>query len=217
MKTTEILARCEYFKGLSETGRTILAQVCCPETVARREILFMEGAKGRSCFVLAGGAIQLVKTSGAGREVVIRTVEPGEIFAEVVLFEQDAYPVTAVALRRSEVLRIPREEFRRLLGDAAFRTEFVAGLMRKLRYLTARILTLTSCEVDERFFLFLAEQYGRREEYTIQLRKKELAAAIGVTPETLSRLLLRLRRQGRITWKGPILRLKPGFWEKFEG
>ena len=42
--------------------------------------------------------MQLFKTSADGKEVVIKLVRAGEIFGEVVLFEQDRFPVSACAL-----------------------------------------------------------------------------------------------------------------------
>ena len=80
-----------------------------------------------------------------------------------------------------------------------------------------RILYLTGHDVEERFFFFLQEQFGRRQEYRIPLSKKDIAAAIGTIPETLSRLLLRLRGEKKIRWEGDNLRLAEGFWERFDG
>ena len=85
--------------------------------------------------------------------------------------------------------------------------------MRKQRYLAERVRHLISCDVEERFFLFLEQQYGRREQYSIALSKRDFAAAIGTIPETFSRLLLRLREQGRIRWEGRTLTLPAGFWQ----
>jgi CRP/FNR family transcriptional regulator len=90
-------------------------------------------------------------------------------------------------------------------------------LMRKQRYLAERILYLTTRDVEDRFFDFLAEQYGRRESYDIPLAKKQVAAAIGTIPETFSRLLLRLKAEGIGSWEGERLSLAPGFWRRRGG
>jgi CRP-like cAMP-binding protein len=209
-----LLGNTEFFKGISEKSVTSLAGICIPKTVEKRALLFVEGEEGHSMYILAEGAVQLFKSTQDGREVVIKTIKPGEIFGEVILFEQSAYPVSAVALRRSLLLRIPKVQIDCLLVSDSFRREFIGMLMRKQRYLTERILFLTSNEVEQRFFLFLEEQYGRREEYTVALSKQDFAAAIGTIPETFSRLLLRLREGGTLRWEGRTLTLPRGFWQR---
>jgi CRP-like cAMP-binding protein len=209
-----LLRQTEFFKDISEKSVTSLAGICIPKTVEKRAFVFLEGQEGHSMYILAEGAVQLFKSTPEGREVVIKTMKPGEIFGEVILFEQAAYPVSAVALRRSVLLRVPKVQIDCLLAADSFRRDFIGMLMRKQRYLTERILFLTSHDVEERFFLFLEEQYGRREEYTITLSKRDFAAAIGTIPETFSRLLLRLREQGILRWEGRTLTLPRGFWER---
>jgi len=216
MDIQSMLEQSNYFKGLTEDNRTSLSKLWKDQTVAKRDLLFFEGERGEAIFMLASGAIQLNKMSPDGKEVVIKTVEPGEVFAEVILFEQSAYPVSAVALSKSLVYRLRKGDFMHLLDNQQFRNDFTALLMRRMRYLANRILYLTSYDVDERLFLFLEEQYGKKEHYQLNLSKKDMAAAIGATPETLSRLILRLSNQGQMTWQGKTVSLKEGFWQSWE-
>ena len=66
------------------------------------------------------------------------------------------------------------------------------------------------------FFLFLRDHYGAVAAITPSLSKKDIAAAIGATPESLSRLILRLQKRKVIDWKGKELKIAPGFWSDFE-
>ena len=68
-------------------------------------------------------------------------------------------------------------------------------------------------DVEERFFRFLNEHYGRKNSYTISISKKDLAAAIGTIPETFSRLIQRLTRRGILRWEGNSLEIPGDFWE----
>jgi CRP-like cAMP-binding protein len=214
---TKILKDSDFFNGISDRSIRSLATICIPKRVDKRQLIFLEGEEGHSMYILAEGGVQLYKTASEGREVVIKTIRKGEIFAEVVLFEQNEYPVSAVALEKSLLLRLPRQQIDCLLVSDSFRRDFIGMLMRKQRYLADRILYLTGHDVEDRFFFFLQEQFGRREEYRISLSKKDIAAAIGTIPETFSRLLLRLREEKKIRWEGQNLRLAESFWERFEG
>jgi CRP-like cAMP-binding protein len=162
---------------------------------------------------MAQGAVQLFKTSPEGKEVVIKLVRAGEIFGEVVLFEEDRFPVSACALTPSQVFLLPRKQFDCLLEDEGFRRDFVAMLLAKQRYLADQIFRLSAFDVEQRFFHFLRDQYGEREEYLIDVTKRDMAGAIDALPETLSRLLLKLRDDGTVLWDGEKLRVRKGFWD----
>jgi CRP/FNR family transcriptional regulator len=201
-----------FFRGLSEEHRRGLADICNLKSVKKRDYLFHEGEKGRSMFLLVDGNIQLHKNTEDGREVVIRVVKPGEVFAEVVLFEKERYPVSARAVAHAEILVFPREGIHRLLAEEGFRNDFIALLMAKQRYLAERIQELTTKDVEHRFFTFLRSQYGEQEIINTPLSKKDIAAAIGTTPESLSRLILRLHEDKIINWQGREIRILSNPW-----
>jgi CRP/FNR family transcriptional regulator, dissimilatory nitrate respiration regulator len=214
IRIADALAQSAFFRGLSREACERLAQVGHVRPCRKRESLFREGEHGEAMFYLIEGRVSLSKATPDGSVVVIKTVQPGESFAEVVLFESDRYPVTATALTPSKALALDRRDVLRLLESAGFRNAFITMLMRKQRYLTERLRLVTSCDVGERFRLFLEEQYGQQPALQVAISKKDIAAAIGATPETLSRLLQRLKRRGMLTWRGKTLTLNSRFWEQ---
>ncbi|HET6450431.1 MAG TPA: Crp/Fnr family transcriptional regulator [Spirochaetia bacterium] len=208
-----LLEQSDFFRALSPARRRSIGAICIPKALSRRQTLFMEGETGQSMYLMAQGVVQLFKTSAEGKEVVIKLVRPGEIFGEVVLFQRDRYPVSACALTPAEVFLLPRRQFDLLLDDGEFRREFIGMLLEKQRFLAEQIFRFSALDVEQRFFHFLREQYGEREEYTVDVTKRELAAAIDALPETLSRLLLKLKEEGAILWEGGSLRVRKGFWQ----
>jgi CRP-like cAMP-binding protein len=208
----ELLEQSDFFRALSPARRRSVASICIPKTLRRRQMLFLEGETGHSMYLMAQGVMQLFKTSAEGKEVVIKLVRPGEIFGEVVLFQKDHYPVSACALTPVQVFLLPRRQFDLLLEEEEFRREFIGMLLEKQRFLAEQIFRLSALDVEQRFFHFLREQYGEREEYVVDVTKRELAAAIDALPETLSRLLLKLKDEGAIQWEGDSLRVRKGFW-----
>jgi CRP-like cAMP-binding protein len=215
MDAYQILDESSAFSQLSSASKLQLAGICIPKVLARRDMLFHEGDEGSAMYLLAQGTIQLFRTSEDGREVVIRLMKPGELFAEAVLFERDDYPVSAVALVPSEVFLIPTRQFHCLLDQPGFRREFIANLLAKQRYLADRIYRRAALDVEARFFSFLRDHWGEREEYTVDLSKRDVASAIDALPETLSRMLLKLRDDGTLAWEGVSLRLRKGFWKEW--
>ena len=89
-------------------------------------------------------------------------------------------------------------------------------LLAKQRFLTEQIFRLSALDVEQRFYHFLREQFGEREEYLVDVTKRDVAAAIDALPETLSRLLLKLKDEGSVQWEGENLRVSKGFWKDRE-
>lgn len=190
------------FKNISGASRQALAGICTSRTLKKKEFLFREGDEGASLFILLRGSVQLAKVTPEGKEAVIKIVRPGEMFAEVVLFRESPYPVNAQALQDSALIAISRRRFADLLKNDAFRDDFISNLLERLRSLVDQIEYLTNHDVEERLNLFLQNQFGDSGTIETALSKKEVAGAIGTTPETLSRLLKRLKQEGKMSWDG---------------
>jgi CRP-like cAMP-binding protein len=212
MDIYRILDQTRFFEGISRSSKEALSKFCMPVERPRHAALFREGEAGEAMYLLARGRISLHKLSPDGRETVIKVLKPGEVFAEVILFERRSYPVTAIALTEILVFKLLRRDLLDLLRQEDFRNDFISTLLRKQRYLADKIQQLTSQDVEQRLRTFLLEQYGERDLIHAEINKKQLASSIGATPETLSRLLQDLRQRKCLTWKQGVIRVAPEFW-----
>jgi CRP-like cAMP-binding protein len=216
MDATHLLDQATFFKDISRENKRALARICVPVEARKKEVIFREGDQGHSIYLLVKGHIRLHKTAGDGRETVIKIVQPGETFAEAILFEETRYPVTSVAITSAVLLKILKRDLHQLLNSEDFRNDFIAMLFRKQRYLAERVRQMSSQDVEERFFLFLREHFGEKTEIETAISKKEFAAVIGTTPETFSRLIRRLTKERKLSWRGKklVLNVQVGRTEK---
>lgn len=212
MDIYQIIDHANFFEGISRGSKETLAKYCMPVQRPKATVLFREGEPGEAMHLMARGRVSLHKLSPDGREIVIKVIKPGEVFAEVILFEKKLYPVTAVALTEVLVFKILRRDLLDILCQDDFRNDFIAMLLRKQRYLAEKIQQLTSQDVEQRLCTFLLEQYGQKEQIQVDINKKQLAAAIGATPETLSRLLQDLKLRKCLVWKKGVITIDPAFW-----
>ena len=97
MDRMKILQNLPLLNRLSDENRSALAEICLEKKIAKKDVLFLEGAKGYSLYILVRGRVQLTKSTSDGKETVIRVIKPGEMFADVV---PDARPGT-VSLKLS--------------------------------------------------------------------------------------------------------------------
>jgi CRP/FNR family transcriptional regulator len=212
---TSLIRNTELFGGLDERIISAVRNFGRVKELNERDVLFMEGFRGDCFYLLLEGSVKVVKTGYDGRESIIKFIQPGEVFAEAIILGQTEYPAGAIALAPSRVLEINRLDFLRLFDDESLREEFIKSLIRKLFYLTSRVHYLSSFDVEERFFKFLLERFGQHQSYNITIAKRDIATAIGTVPETLSRLIARLKNQGDILeWEGTRVSLRNSFWEE---
>jgi len=86
----------------------------------------------------------------------------------------------------------------------------LAVLSRRLRKFTLLIEDLSFKEVPGRlaaYFLYLSEREGGTNDLKLDIAKGQLASLLGTIPETLSRILNKMNRQGLIKSEGPRIRI----------
>ena len=114
------------------------------------------------------------------------------------------YLYSAEALRRTHVLTIPAERCRDIMDrQPASRAEFMSRLAMELTERLEDLALLTQADAMARLASYILRQLpgGRAKGprvVRLTIPKRWLAAQLAMTPETLSRLLAKLREEGVI-------------------
>ena len=157
--------------------------------------LFHAGSAPSAMFFVLSGEVRLVRTSRAGREIVLQRARGG-IVAEASL-DQRAYHCDGVASVPTSVLRVPSEVIRQSLKDEGFAAAWRAELSRELRRLRAQCERLSLNTAEDRIRHFV-ETEGEGDVLTLTQTKKRWAAELGLTHEALYRTLAQMKRSGAI-------------------
>ncbi|MCB9090929.1 MAG: Crp/Fnr family transcriptional regulator [Halobacteriovoraceae bacterium] len=216
MNTIDALRSSQLFQFMDEAAlNEIVKNSGIIEKFKRGKQLFFQGDKANGFYVVIEGKIQISRMSKEGVETILKNMNPGNTFAEVILFEKNDYPATALAIEDSIVFKVDKAEFLKLLKDQKMSESFILNLIKKLRFLTKCVELFNDGDVSDRFFHFIETHYGRNEEIVIREQKKEIANMIGTIPETFSRMLTKLKEDKKIlSWKKNTLILKKGFWNE---
>jgi len=170
------------------------------------EVLFECGAPASRFFLMLSGQIKLSRLSMDGNEKVIGIVHPGNTFAEALMFqEQPSYPVTATAIKDTELLGFDNQQFSQMLRgsvDSCFR--MMGDMSQRLRSLIKEIDDLTLQNATNRVAGLLYDYRMMRETdiFSLDAPKGVLASRLSVKPETFSRILHNLSDRAIITVKG---------------
>ena len=200
---TEALQRIVLFKSMADGEIEALRATMRVRELDEGERLFDFGQPALQFFYLDAGLVKLFRNAADGSEKVIEVVRPGETFAEAVMFMRraDGYPVSAEAIAPSRLWAFDSATMVKLLRDSVdncFR--LLADLSVRLRHHVDEIDRLTLHNATFRVVGFLLRQVpegtASGTEVHLSMPKNVLASRLGVQPETFSRILGRLSKEG---------------------
>ena len=164
------------------------------------EIIFLEGEQATGLYYLHSGWVKAVKSSPSGREQVLRFLEPGDTFNEIVVFANQPNPVTAIALEPAGIWLLPRRTFTRSLRENPdFAQHAIAKMAERVLHLVALVADLSLRPVTGRLARLLLKDavdgiLTRPRWFT----QTELAARLGTVPDVIQRALRQLENDGLI-------------------
>lgn len=214
-RAREALRRTPLFLNLSPEELDRIVRIGSPRRIAKRQPIFRQGDRADGFFVVASGRVKVFKLSEEGKEQVLHLLDPGQSFAEAVLFEGGTYPANAEAIEETELFFFPKRPFIELLEKNPKMTLRMLGSLAKwLRRMTDLVEDLALRDVESRLVLYLAEGMRQRgipmedgAEFELPVGKNVLASRLGTVPETFSRTLRKLQEQGTIRVTGKRIRV----------
>ncbi len=199
----EILRDSGVFGARDEEALLPIARVAAYRTLRTGDYLFHQGEPCSAMFLLVTGAIKLVQRSSGRRERVVELVRPGEWFAESAVFCGNGYHASACALSDTQVLGVPAVALGRFLRQRpGLAVALLHRLSRRAESAVQQMSDLCTRTAEQRVAAYLLEGYeGDGCAYNVPdgpHSRADLASLLAVTPETLSRILQRIRRLGLI-------------------
>lgn len=185
-----------------------------PESVAKGEFVYQRGERCEALYALQSGSSKSYLIGANGNEQVTGFRFRGDLLGLDAL-RNGTYHCSAVALEASNIFRLPTERLEEI-------TAKVAGLQRELiRVMSGRIgeneehmLLLSQRSAPVRFATWLStlgqrerENGGTVDEIPLTMSYQDLANFLGLTSETVSRLLRRFCDDGLIATSQRRLRL----------
>ncbi|WP_432777199.1 Crp/Fnr family transcriptional regulator [Brevibacillus gelatini] len=170
-------------------------------------VLFIDGETADKLYLLESGQIKLTKTTSDGKELTLQVFGAGELVGMVGLFEPDvAYTSTATMHEPGEVIVIQRSALEKLLLENG---EFCVDFLRWMAIMNRRIQSkfrdlLLNGKIGAFYstLIRMSNTYGEEREdgilIKLSLTNRDLAQFIGLTRESVNRMLADLKKQGVI-------------------
>lgn len=202
----DILRRVPYFAGLPAADMERVNQRFREQGFTPGETITFAGDPATHLYVVAAGKIKLLRHTLAGQDVLLDILTEGEFFGSLALLGDDIYPDSAQAQTPVCTLAISAEDFRAILSAYPSVALAVVDIMAtRLRAAHETIRQLSAHSAEQRIaytLLKLVDKLGEPDEVGLliqmPLSREDLAAMTGATPETASRILSQLHKDGVI-------------------
>lgn len=216
----ETMARMSYFDGWDKDHIARLAGGAKQMVIGRKEKLVEKGGRLDALYVVISGQLRLFIPLSNGTERVISLVERGESFGEPCLIRGEPCPYDAVAGKDSHLIAIDALVYRRELRQNAAMAEKTLDLVALRLLHTLRDIEIcsqpSSLQRVAHYLVHLQPSNAVAEtEFRLPALKRDIAAKLGLTQETLSRILAFMAQQGFIQFSGSQVRVDD--WGRLRG
>ena len=177
------------------------------------EVMFQRGDPGDWLVALADGRVKIALLSAAGRELVLRQAEAGEMLGELALFDARPRSADATAVTAVSGHVLTRAAFRAVATrHPALNEAALAHLSAMLRDTTAQLESIALYQLRARvarFFLYALTQLNGEDipegaRLSPGLSQGELAALLGASRPKVNRVLQDFRDEGLLAEEGGV-------------
>lgn len=197
------LDRVPIFDNLASDEKKEVAEITYSEKFEKGDMIYQAGDSGGKLFVLNSGRVKLYRLSLAGREQILRFIEPGEFMGELSLFSSLPLTDFAEATEETTMCVLQGDSLKKLMGkypSIAFKV--MDELSLRLGQAEKHIENLSLSSVDKRIAESLLYLSKGEKEIHLPMTKGDWASQLGITQETLSRKLSALQEQELIHLEG---------------
>lgn len=180
--------------------------------IQKSQIMFKAGDPLRSLYAIRSGTIKTYTISETGEEQITSFHLPGDLVGFDAITDM-RHPSFAQALETAMVCEIPFDILDDLAGKMPkLRQQIMRLMSSEIKSDQAMILLLSKMNAEERLAAFinnLSQRYSARgfssKEFGLTMTRGDIANYLGLTVETISRLLGRFKKNGILSVQGKFI------------
>jgi len=204
----EIIKRISLFKGLSDDILHDIIGNEPPRSYPKGRIIFQQGDDANHFYIILEGWIKLYRQLPSGEQAILHIFTIGESFAEAAMFGDHLYPATAEVVADARLLSINCNVLeRQLVKSPKVAMCMLASTSAHLKMLVSEVEQIKGRNSVQRLAYFLSRMCPADSDsaiVTLPYEKSLIASRLGIQPESLSRMLNKLRAYGTNCVKNQI-------------
>jgi len=185
------------FQGFPETAKQKIESLCRIQKFEDDAAIYHRGDAPVALYGVVEGATKLIGETSAGKVFLYELVSPGQWFGEISAIDGELRGQTAIAIGGSRIISLLRKDLLDLLEQQPnLYQNFVSVLCLRLRRAGKALEETAFLPIGVRLAKTLLRMHRVREKYSIRLSQEEIAASLGVTRQSIYRVLKNWKELG---------------------
>ena len=191
-----ILKEVAMFSSLEEDELKALENISYISEYKSGATLFLKGDTSDSLLLLIDGVVSVFKHDHKGNEIILSYFSPYSLIAEAAILRHTSLPSSARFQSNGAVLKIDIHAFEKLfITHPKISSAIIHSLLQKIDLLQQNIHFNIASTSTEKILHF----YRENPALSLDLKQYEIASILGMVPETFSRTIRKLLKEGRLT------------------
>ncbi len=165
--------------------------------IKRGTDLFLENDEANALYIVVEGRVAIIKSFVDRKDSMVALIEPGDLFGEMGLFEDQVRSASARAVENSTLIEVPYPPIRRALeARPSLLWSLVSLLAHRLRSTDEALADAMFLDVTGRTAKRILEIAGDSDDFVIPLTQEELAGMVGASRERVNKTLASFVKSG---------------------
>ncbi|CAA6807906.1 MAG: Unknown protein [uncultured Sulfurovum sp.] len=192
---TTILKEVSMFSSLDETELRALTEISYIVKYKENSNLFLKGDVSGSLMILIDGIVSIFKHDNKGNEIVIGYFTRYKLLAEAATLRHTPLPSSGTFKSDGAILKVDLEKFEELfMSHPHISKAIIQSLLQKIDLLQQNIHFNIASNSSEKILFF----YQQNPKLSLDLKQYEIASILGMVPETFSRNIKKLLKEGKL-------------------
>jgi len=222
LKKLELIRNILIFSDLEDANLRDVLRHCHEINVGKGEVIVSENTPGDALYVIIEGEVKVTMISNEGKEIILSTLQKGEFFGEMSLLDGSTRSANVISISSGSLLKLSRADFlNHILPNPDIAAGILAVLSKRLRAANERIINLISLDAFDRLARYFQKEAAVKGRPLIdgsvvfdRLPQSDIAATIGSSRETVTRMIKEMVELGYIAVSGRSIILKRDYDEK---
>jgi len=200
--TLELLNKSGLFRQFPDDAKQKLASISKPKQYDDGEVVYQNGDESDALYGVVSGGVKMIAEDAQGKYYMYGVSQPGVWFGEISALDGHPRAQTVMTIGATTLLKIPRNQLLKILDDNPILYKyFISVLCKRVRHVSQRLEESALLPISKRISKHLLRLNKIKQQEVAKLNQEELAASLGVTRQSVSRVLKDMEARGWISLK----------------